>query len=207
MATAAESFFDRNLETGSPRARMLLGMTRAVAEKGYARTTVADVVRIAGVSRRTFYEQFEDKEHCFLEAYRAGAGIVMADIFESLREFPDDDWRARVAKGVETFTAALAAQPEFARVFFVDVLGAGPDAVAERRQAFDLFASGWRLLADRAERQDAAIGPVSDLVLHALVGATAELVLRHILSDGAESLPELAPALTELSVRVIENAA
>ena len=188
------------------RERMLLAMTQAVAEKGYAATTVADVVRIAGVSRRTYYEQFGDKQDCFLEAYRAGAGLVMAELIEALRDFPDEDWRARVGFGMQTFTEVLAREPAFARVFFVDVLGAGPEAVAERRQAFDLFANGWRLLADRAERQDPAIRHTPELVLHALVGAIAEVVLRQILSDGAETLPELAPALTELSVRTLENA-
>ena len=189
------------------RERMLLAMTQAVAEKGYAAATVADVVRIASVSRRTYYEHFEDKEHCFLEAYRTGAGRVMEEIFDTLRGYDDDDWRARVGVAVETFTRVLASQPALARVFFVDVLGAGPYAVEERRRVFDLFANGWRLLADRAERQEPGIARAPDLVLHGLVGAIAELVLRQILSDGPESLPELAPALTELSVRVIENAA
>lgn len=188
------------------RDRMLLAMTQAVAENGYAATTVADVVRIAGVSRRTYYEQFEDKEHCFLEAYRAGAGRVMEEIFATLREFADEDWRARVQVAVGTFTRVLASEPALARVFFVDVLGAGPSAVEERKRVFDLFAGGWRLLADRAERQEPEITRTPELVLHALVGAIAEVVLRQILSDGAETLPQIAPALTELSVRVIENA-
>lgn len=203
---ATQSLFARSLDPGSPRARMLLGVTRAVAEKGYAAATVSDVVRIAAVSRRTFYEQFTDKEDCFLEAYRAGTEIVIADILEALREFPDEAWRARVTAAIGAFTRTLASEPDFARVFFVDVLGAGPRAVEERRRSFDLFAANWRFLVDRAERQEETIGRVPDLVLHALVGAIAELVLRHILSDGAASLPELTPALSELSVRVIENA-
>lgn len=189
-----------------PRDRMLRAMTQAVAEKGYASTTVADVVRIAGVSRRTYYEHFDDKEHCFLEAYRTGATRVMEEIFDSLREFPDEAWRARVGHALKTYTQVLASEPALARVFFVDVMGAGPAAVDERRRVFELFANGWRLLADRAERQEAGIRRAPDLVLHALVGAIAEVVLRQILSDGAESLPEIAPALTELAVRVIENA-
>lgn len=188
------------------RDRMLLAMTQAVADKGYVATTVADVVRIAGVSRRTYYEEFEDKEHCFLEAYRAGAGTVMEEIIATLQEFPGEDWRARVEVGVEAFTRVLASQPALARVFFVDVLGAGPAAVEERQRVFEMFANGWRLLADRAERQDPAIRHTPELVLHALVGAFAEVVLRQILNEGAETLTELGPALTELAVRVIENA-
>ena len=56
----------------SQRGRMLAAIAEAVAEKGYAATTVADVVGRAGVSRKTFYEHFADKEECFLAAWDAG---------------------------------------------------------------------------------------------------------------------------------------
>jgi AcrR family transcriptional regulator len=78
---SGDSLFFRSLEPeggwdgsraavwANQRARMLDAMARAVATKGYARVSVADVVQLAGVSRRTFYEQFRDKEDCFLVAY------------------------------------------------------------------------------------------------------------------------------------------
>src|SRR3954453_20626074 len=68
---------DRALVTRTQRERMLDAMARAVAAKGYAKLTVSDVVALAGVSRRTFYEQFADKEECFLESYAAGAGAII----------------------------------------------------------------------------------------------------------------------------------
>src|SRR3977135_2675206 len=62
----------------SQRARLLQAATEAVAELGYVKTTVADVLARAGVSRATFYQLFRDKEDCFLAAYQLNADFVAA---------------------------------------------------------------------------------------------------------------------------------
>jgi AcrR family transcriptional regulator len=217
-AVRAESVFFRSQEpaggwhggreamAASQRARMLDGVTRAVAEKGYARVTVADVVARAGVSRRTFYEQFDNMEGCFLAAYETGTRIVIADILAAMGELPPGDWRTRARVALETYTAALAREPEFARVFLVDVLGAGSTAVALRQHVYDLFIDQWRTLAALASREERGLGVVSDLVLRALVGGIGELVQRHVLTEGAATLGDLAPTLTDLAIQVIEGA-
>jgi AcrR family transcriptional regulator len=192
---------------GSQRARILDAVTRAVVDKGYARVTVADVVARAEVSRRTFYEQFQNKEDCFLAAYEAGAQAVMSDIVAALSAVsPAEGWRTRTRLALEAFTDSLAASPEFARVFFVDILGAGHRAVELRQRVYDLFSERLGLLALRASQEDASIGAVPDLVLRALVGGIGELVQRHILTEGAASLGELAPALAQLAIQAIEGA-
>lgn len=190
----------------SQRGRMLYAVTRAVVEKGYAAVTVADVVSRAGVSRRTFYEQFDNKESCFLAAYEAGTQAVIGDIRGAIADEPPDDWREMVRRALTMYANALAAEPDFARVFTIDVLGAGPKAVERRRQVYDLFVEQWRALAMAASRRDSAIGVVPDLTLRALVGGIAELVQHHILTEGAETLGELAPVLGSLSIQVIEGA-
>jgi AcrR family transcriptional regulator len=189
------------------RARMLDGMTRAVAEKGYANVTVADVVAIAGVSRRTFYEQFDDKEDCFLATFRTGCQLMLADIVLALGELPlDAGWRTRLETGLSCYTCVLGADPAFARACVLDVLGAGPRAIELRRRTQESFTDLFRNLSRDAVAEDDAIGPVPDLFLVALVGGISELVQRHILTEGAESLPELAPALIQLAVAVILGA-
>jgi AcrR family transcriptional regulator len=190
----------------SQRGRMLAAMSSAVAEKSYARTTVADVVRIAGVSRRTFYEQFADKEACFLAAYEAGAQEVIVRILDAESAEHGGDWRGRARIALETYTESLAAEPEFARVFIIDVLGCGDRAVELRQRGHDMFIEQFRLLAALAAEEDPAIGPIPDLALTALVGGISEIVQRHIVSEGAETLPTLAPALGELAIQVIERA-
>src|SRR5918997_3825076 len=88
------------------RARMLRAMGGVVADKGYAAATVADVVRAAGVSRTTFYEQFRSKEDCFVEAYRHGVDVLIDEVRTAVRT-TDGDWRAQLRAGMRAYLETL----------------------------------------------------------------------------------------------------
>lgn len=179
---------------GDQRARLLEAMARAVAHKGFAKTTVADVVALAGVSRRTFYEHFSDKEDCFLAAYRTGSDALIRALAGTVIASGLEDWHDRMRVGLETYTRLLAADPDFAHALLVDVLGAGPRAVQLRREVFSSFVDLYRT----------APGDLPEPFLRALVGGISELVQEHILTEGAESLEELAPTLIDLAFSVVE---
>jgi AcrR family transcriptional regulator len=196
----------RETTTASQRARMLDAITRAVADKGYARVTVGDVVSVAGVSRRTFYEQFKDKEDCFLAAYATGTEALIADMVETSRALgPDAHWREVLKVAIDSYVGMLAADPQFARTFLVDVLGAGPAAVELRRQVYEQFVQQYVILARLAAKQDPEIGEVPEIYLRALVGGIGELVQQHLLTSDAKTLPELAPVLIQLVTAVIQG--
>src|SRR4051794_24535271 len=74
----------------SQRGRMLAAMATAVGEKGYAEVAVADVIARAGVSRKTFYEHFENKQQCFLAAYDAGVEMMLGAIDEAIADAGSD---------------------------------------------------------------------------------------------------------------------
>ena len=80
----------------SQRARLLEAMAQVVSSEGYAATTVSDVVRSAGVSRSTFYELFESKEQCFVEAYRHGIDVLFEEIRCASRSVGDADWEGQL---------------------------------------------------------------------------------------------------------------
>src|SRR5690349_5301604 len=128
--------WDEAANTGTllARARICEAMAHLVAERGYAAVTVADVVSSVRISRRTFYEHFEDKESCFLETYRIGCENGIAQIDDALRALDDPDWRTRLRVSLEAYVSILAHEPHFARVLLIDVLGAGPRALAMREQ-------------------------------------------------------------------------
>src|SRR3954447_11842422 len=128
------------------RERLVLGMVAAVAERGYAATTITDVVRHARVSRRTFYEHFADKEACFLAAYDAVSDAVLAGITEAAAH--GATFEERILASVRAYLEALAAEPAIARVFTVDILGAGPAALARRRAVLRRFAAHIQALVD-----------------------------------------------------------
>ena len=198
----------REATSASQRARMLDAVTRAVAHKGYASVTVGDVVSEAGVSRRTFYEQFKDKEDCFLAAYATGTEALIKEMVEaSLSLDQDADWRKVLQVAIDSYVGGLAADPEFARTFLVDVLGAGHAAVELRVKVYEQFVQQYVILARRAAKQDPEIGEVPEVYLRALVGGIGELVQQHLLTKEAKTLPELAPVLVQLVTAVIQGAA
>jgi AcrR family transcriptional regulator len=100
------------------RTRVLEGMVRAVAEKGYEAATVADAVRLARVSRGTFYELFASKEACLLEAYRAGYEVLEQRIREAVRGAAD--WRDELRLGFRAYLETLEQDPLFARVYLIE---------------------------------------------------------------------------------------
>lgn len=100
------------------RARLLEAMVRAVAEKGYEAATVADAVRLARVSRGTFYELFESKEACLLAAYRLGYEVLEERIRIAVREAVD--WREELRLGIRAYLTTLEQDPVFARVYLIE---------------------------------------------------------------------------------------
>jgi AcrR family transcriptional regulator len=177
---------------------MLEAMALAVAEKGYTATAVADVIARAGVSRKTFYEHFTNKEACFLEAYDAGVGALLAAIDDAVAGAPD--WQRAVIFGLRAYLDALAANPAFARTFLIEILAAGPRAL-ERRAAVHARFAGQIAANHRAARADLpALPRVPEHRFPACVGATHELVTVHLVREGAETLPALLDQLVDLQL-------
>ena len=192
----------RDVVRESQRARMLDAMATAVAEKGYGRVAVADVIERAGVSRKTFYEQFANKEECFLAAYDTEADAVLAAIDEAIGTAAPD-WLAAGLAGTERYLAELAARPAFARTFLVEVLAAGPAALARRADVHRRFADQLRRIIDAARRDLPELDEPPPHVFSATVGAVDELVTRHLTEHGPETLAELVPAIVDVQLALL----
>ncbi len=184
------------------RARMLEAMVQAAAEKGYARVVVADVIERAGVSRKTFYEQFANKEDCFLAAYDAGVDRLLAAIDGALAE-PTPDWLAAARRAVEVYLTSMAASPAFAQACLIEVLGAGPAALARRDLVQDRFADQLAAIHRRARTDIPAIPELAPHTFRAAVGAVNELVTAHVREHGAPTLPELTDAILDVHVALL----
>jgi AcrR family transcriptional regulator len=123
----------------SQRERLLEAMVRCAATKGYEATTVTDVIEMAGVSRATFYEMFEDKESCFLEAYDAVIDVLVAHVTTAFESASGDPWPERIALGLRALVELLASESDIARMAMVEVTAAGDDARARYRAALARF--------------------------------------------------------------------
>lgn len=173
------------LRAEAQRVRLMLGMTDAVAEKGYAAVTIGDVVRHAGVSRRTFYERFPDKEACFLAAYDFVTELIRTEIADAARQ--DLPWEQRLLAGVDAYLAGMVREPAMTRVFVIEILGAGPAAIARRRDVHERFAELLRTLVEEARAGDGTrLEPLSVPASLALIGGLNELILVATEAAGSE---------------------
>ena len=179
----------RSFVAANQRERILSAVARAAAELGYTEMSVEAIIARAGVSRRTFYEQFKNKEDAFLAAYDAVLHQLVRHVQRAyLRETTA---RTRLRAGIEAFLQFLAGEPEFARMFIVEALAAGPRAIARRNDALRMFAE---IIEDNIhELLPRCRRPA--LAAETIVGGIHEVAFNRILADRTEELPGLADDL------------
>jgi AcrR family transcriptional regulator len=183
----------------SQSARILFATAEVVAERGYAAASVGAIVERAGVSRKTFYELYADKEEAFLAAY-AAIDTVIARMTEAAAGF--DEPREMLRAGIRAYLETLAAEPAFTHMLVIDAVGAGPAVLKRRAEAFRDFIRVLGAPLELASRTDPSSPQPDDAMLLALLGGINELVLQRLLDGDASTLPELAPTIEALVERM-----
>jgi AcrR family transcriptional regulator len=173
------------------RERILSAVADVCSVVGYPEMSVEDVIVTAGVSRRTFYEHFKNKEDAFLAAYEEAAGRLLTAVragYESREGFAD-----RVSAGIEMFLMLLSADPAFARMCIVEVMAAGPEAVQRRNEAMQAFAA----MIEENAKAYLDEPPPSDLTAETVVGGIYDVIYTRIQRGEIRQLPDLAPDLAQ----------
>jgi AcrR family transcriptional regulator len=175
---------------GDPRRRLLAAMVETVALRGYDRTTTSRVLSNAGLEEATFSEHFYDKHDCFMQATDDLLGRVER---AALAQFQQGaPWPERVQLALQSLLCTLAHNPAGARVAFVEMLGAGPEACERQRSVLALFAT----LIEEGRLQAADSTALPAQTSEAIVGGIASIVQRRILQGDTARLPELHADLT-----------
>lgn len=180
-------------EVHEHRRRLLEGMARAVSAKGYADTTIADIVREASVSRRTFYEHFSTKADCLLALYEAASHNALQVLRDAIDA--EHDWHTQVERALSAYLGGMAASPVLMRTLFIDILGLGAQGLAVRRRVNREIAD-FMLAAINGSQGEA--GPLSPRMAMAVVGGITELVLEYIEADRVAHLLELVEPCSRL---------
>jgi AcrR family transcriptional regulator len=170
------------------RERLFAAMVATVDEKGYEATTVADLVKLSGVSRSAFYKHFEDKEACFLAA-------VEELVWPTLKKLGGDESAPpgfeRAQRAFEYLIEVIVEQPAAAKMCIVEVYAAGPEgaALVDRSldQATDVAVAMLEQVPERA-------GMPRDLV-RAIVGGIQKVIHKRLYRGLEKELPELTPQL------------
>ncbi len=151
-------------------------MAIAVGERGYAATTVADVVRIARASRRTFYHHFEDRAECFL-ALGSELTEYALELVATASGPPQPDWRRRIDMALDAYLQTCAATPGLTRSYLLELFGMGDRGLAHRRMAMRRWAAQLRELVEDCRRDHPQLNPMSPQTATAIVGGIWELSL------------------------------
>lgn len=171
------------------RERILSAVALATAELGYADMSVETIIARAGVSRRTFYEHFKNKEDAFLAAYDAVVHQVVRHVQRAyLQQTTALD---RLRAGIRAYLQFLASEPEYARMGVVEVLAAGPRALARRTDALRLFAE----IVEDNIRQLVPSCRRPELTAETIVGGIYEVVFSRILAGRTGELAGMADDL------------
>jgi AcrR family transcriptional regulator len=179
-------------ETSEPRLRLLEGMAKAVTDKGYANTTIADIVREAGVSRRTFYEQFTTKADCLVASYEVASRHALTALQASID--PARSWQTQITQAMTAYLECLASNPVLMRTLFVEILGLGTMGMQARRRVNREIAD---FMCEVINRREGRIVLSLDMAM-AVVGGVNELVLQAFEQDRLHDMAPIAETASTL---------
>jgi AcrR family transcriptional regulator len=175
----------------SQRERLLAGIAQAVAANGYRATGITQIVKAASVSSRAFYELFESKEECFLEAFDAVVEHLEGLVTQAAQGEPD--WPHQVIAGLRAALRFFAEEPDLARLCLVEPVTATPVIATRFRDV--VIDESRALKPGRLERGEA--GELPDSTEDSLLGGLIALVSRSILAGDGDSLEGLLPDLLD----------
>jgi AcrR family transcriptional regulator len=188
--------------TGLPRAqvmeiqrgRMIAAAVNTVQDIGYARTTVAELISRARISRKTFYEVFADREDCFLAAFEhalSEASRLATEAYES-----ESCWREGTRVALARLLVFMEQEPRLARLLIVDSLASGPKVLARRRQALDDLAK----VVDRGRPTNELGSYPPSLMAAGIVGGALAVLHSHLLQGRRQRPADLLAPLMSMIV-------
>jgi AcrR family transcriptional regulator len=169
----------------------MAALAEVVAGRGYAASTIAEISRRAGVSPRTFYEHFRNKQDCLFAAYDAFVEVLLARMGAEVT--PDSDWHDFITSALNGYLGALEGDPVAARAFLIEMEAAGPAARRRRRRAYEQFAELIKARHEVIRRRDPSLAPLPDRVYLGLAHGVRELVCDALEAGSKPRLTELAP--------------
>lgn len=168
-------------------------MFDVASERGAANVTIAHVVERSGVSRRTFYELFEDREDCFLAAFEQALGFAGGRVLPAYRS--EERWRERIRAALGALLAFLEEEPVIGRLLIVESLSGGQSTLERRRQLIVRITGA---IDEGREEMKAAAPP--PLTAEGIVGGVLAVIQSHLIEADGGSLLELLNPLMSMTV-------
>ncbi len=167
-------------------------LAELTAEQGYEATKISDIVRRAGVARKTLYDNFEGKEEVFLAAFDDARDEVLRRVKEAVAT-AEGDWKAQIEAGLGAFLGYIAEEPTLARMCMIEALSATPVTTKRYEETLDTFVAMARETLPRDDR-------LPETIDETLIGGVAWIVYKQIRSGDAEKAEDLLPELTDFMI-------
>lgn len=193
-AASAES-----VEVDPFRRRLLDGLAASITERGYRASTVADIVRHARTSKRTFYGQFPSKEECFLELLHADVANLAAEIRDAVD--PNADWQAQIRQAVEAYVGHIEARPAITLSWIREMPSLDAAARPFQRRGLQLLTNLLIALSGSAGFTKVGLPPLTRPSAVILVGGLRELTALAV-EDG-RSVREIVEPAVDASVALL----
>ncbi len=174
------------------RRRIMDALAQLTAEQGYEATKISDVVKRAGVARKTLYDNFEGKEEVFFAAFDAARDEVVERIEASCAEV-GGGWQETVEAGLAAFLGYVAENPSLARMCMVEALSATPATTKRYEDALQEF-------VEMAEARTPEGKRLPETIDETLVGGVAWIVYQQIRRGETATVEDLLPELTEFMI-------
>lgn len=178
------------------RERLIAGLTQALYEVGYQKTTVSLIGQKASVSKSDFYKHFGSKDECFHAAYESAIERIRDPVLAACDRHEDGEWSPRVRDGIASLLTTLAADPALASISLVEGLRAGRGVYDRYQAALENFVACLREGAPRGPDGE----DVPEATDEAVVGGIASLLGRRVLAGDAEQIEELLPVVLEFAL-------
>jgi AcrR family transcriptional regulator len=185
------------------RSRLLDALTLTLTDQAYADVTIADIVARARVSRRTFYEQFDNKDACLLALCERLSEQILGLIAAGYD--PTADWVEQLNRVTDTYLQALQMQPALVRTLYIELMQLGDVGLAVRRRISQRFAMFLIMQVELARVREPGKRSLSPALATAIVGGANELILQAIEDGRADRLSDLAPTVSEFMQAVLKS--
>lgn len=186
-------------DPGGFRPRLLEGLAESIVEDGYRKTTVADIVRRARTSRRTFYEHFASKEECFVALLTDANEEMIRQI--SAAVIPEAPWETQVRQAVGAWISCAESRPAITVSWIRDVPSLGSPARQLQRDVMEAFVAMIQTLCDNDEWRSVRAGPVPRQLAVMLLGGLRELIATTV-EDGGR-VGDMAEVAVEASIALL----
>jgi AcrR family transcriptional regulator len=190
-------------ENTDHRSRLLAGLATVLESKTLAELYADDIVRTAGVSKRTFYQHFKNKQECFLALYEENSAYIMTTLLHATQD-ESLSMVERVERGAEVYLAAMQAQAPLMKRLYIDILTLGSEGLAARRRVIGMFALLITDMYSKEQQRLPSLPDIPEVMLTGIIAGLNELILYRIEDGKADELTELASTTREMLMAGIQ---